>query len=163
MLYLFSFAEKKLKHINGKHRPEPSSRDIINSLTCFRSDQMQRFMDMDQCFSTSATSLTDQTATSSLGSASYIQRRLHPERQAIDMEELFELLKDDELAKNRAEEDDKEGRYYCGSEIQSEHTYSAEELKKDPQNIFVEVGGSCEETISTCAAVREVDSNEGER
>ena len=74
------------------------------------------------------------------------------------MEELFELLKDDELAKNRAEEDDKEGRYYCGSEIQSEQTYSAEELKKDPQNIFVEVGGTCEETISTCCLLYTSDA-----
>lgn len=42
-------------------------------------------------------------------SSSYIQRRLHPERQAINVDELFELLKDDELARLKDEQNaDKE-------------------------------------------------------
>ena len=39
-------------------------------------------------------------------SGSYLQRKLHPERQAINMEELFLLLKDDQLDKNRQELDE---------------------------------------------------------
>ena len=168
LAFFFSFTEKKLKRINGKHKPEPSSRDIISSLACFRDDQMHRFMDMEQCFTTAANSLTNQQSTCSLGSASYIQRRLHPERQAIDMEELFELLQDDELARSRGE-DDEEGsllsvaRNYNDSEIQRKQNDSTEEHQKAPQENYVEVSESSEETVTTSAAVRETDTNEVQR
>ena len=103
-------AERRLKKIKGKNKPEPSSRDIIDSLACFRDDQMRRFMDKDHSSTVlTTTTIVDEDVTAS-APVSYLQRRLYPERQALNMEELFELLKDDELAciKTDQEEEDEE-------------------------------------------------------
>ncbi|PVD25906.1 hypothetical protein C0Q70_13570 [Pomacea canaliculata] len=95
--------EKKLIRIKGKCYKAPSSADIINSLALFRDDQMRRFMAKESDVSLSSTITPQDT------SSSYIQRRLHPERQAINVDELFELLKDDELARLKDEQNaDKE-------------------------------------------------------
>ncbi|XP_076464313.1 uncharacterized protein LOC143296329 [Babylonia areolata] len=104
--------ERKLKRIKGRNKPEPSSRDIIDSLAGFKDDQMRRFLHNGHTITSEPSSsvIAADVATSS-SSMAFLQRRLHPERQALNMEELFELLKDDELARNRlaeGEEDEAE-------------------------------------------------------
>ena len=127
-------------------------------------------MDTEESVFTTVSSLTDPDSSSSSGSASYLQRRLHPERQAVNTEELFELLKDDELARSRAEEDEEESTEsaapnHCDGETLRRRIDQVElaALEKDPQNVSVEERESCEEKSATSAEIRESDSNEGER
>ncbi|KAK7103700.1 uncharacterized protein [Littorina saxatilis] len=183
--------EKRLKKVQGKQRPEPSSRQIIDSLASFREDQMQRFMNRDQNGTSVLLSSADTDSESAVsGSVAYIQRKLHPEKQAINMEELFELLKDDELARIRAENEDKEEKEKDrskGSTVPNEEEQEKEKEKDsstgssvpneadrqeensdsvgcgdcDAQNPSVEENKSCDDSASSES--NETDANQGER
>ncbi|XP_046582405.1 uncharacterized protein LOC124289787 [Haliotis rubra] len=97
--------EKKLNRLKGRSRREPSSHDIVQSLSKLRNDQMERFL-KEESSQTQAVNLSSGGEATS--SSSYIQRRLYPEKQAVTGDELVVLLQDDALAIRIAEEQELE-------------------------------------------------------
>ncbi|KAK7490196.1 hypothetical protein BaRGS_00018541, partial [Batillaria attramentaria] len=130
--------EKKLNRIKGKQKQEPNSRDIIDSLALFRDDQMRRYIEKEEQVTTSPTITQDQDNTSA---TSYIQRKLHPERQAINVEELFELLKDDQLARR--------GTY------SEQHTVFATTCERGQRHVRVSPTGGCRDRYGDDLEMRE--------
>ncbi|KAH9489106.1 hypothetical protein Btru_057696 [Bulinus truncatus] len=89
--------ETKLNKLTKVKNAEPSARDIISSLTLFHDDQMKRYVDdlsIDHGFHSDITYSEE-----FINPLSYVQRKLHPEKQPLCAEELLELLKEDILAK----------------------------------------------------------------
>ncbi|XP_041354643.1 uncharacterized protein LOC121372403 [Gigantopelta aegis] len=91
--------EKKLKQLKGKTAKESTSKEMVDSLGRVRDDQMQSFLNTDSCdrLMDFSVDITDPSA------AAFLQRRLHPERQAVNSEELVYLLQDDALSKTVTE------------------------------------------------------------
>ncbi|GFO14268.1 RNA 3'-terminal phosphate cyclase-like [Plakobranchus ocellatus] len=87
--------EQKLSKLTKNRRKEPTSRDIINSLAVFHEDQMRRYIDDTIGFSPSA---NDGFSDDGSAHSSFLQRRLYPERQPLNPEEIAELLKEDVVA-----------------------------------------------------------------
>ena len=95
MIHCFSLvAEQKLAKLtkNRKRQKEPTSRDIINSLAVFHEDQMRRYL--DDSAEVSNGSVVDDGSMQT----SYLHRRIYPERQPLNPEEIAELLKEDVMA-----------------------------------------------------------------
>ncbi|CAG5114760.1 unnamed protein product [Candidula unifasciata] len=88
--------ERRLAQLSKGKQGEPSSKDIITSLALFHDDQMRRYI--------SQTDIIDFGLASCSGSdempqTSFVQRKLRPEKQPLNPEELAELVKEDVLAK----------------------------------------------------------------
>lgn len=88
--------EQKLAKItkNRNKQKEPTSRDIINSLADFHEDQMRRYLDDTAgiCSTSDSVAVDDSSM-----QPSYLQRKIYPERQPLNSEEIAELLKEDVL------------------------------------------------------------------
>ncbi|XP_071079431.1 coiled-coil domain-containing protein 32-like [Haliotis cracherodii] len=96
--------EKKLNRLKGRAPREPTARDIVQSLSKLRNDQMERFLKEESC----QTQAVHLASGGEAASASYIQRRLYPEKQAVTGDEVVELLQADALANRIAEEQELE-------------------------------------------------------
>ena len=70
---------------------------MLDSLTAVREDSMRRLT--ETCSDESVIVFETESESDHSGIASDISRRLHPERQAINTEELKVLVDDDELGK----------------------------------------------------------------
>ncbi|KAL8611098.1 hypothetical protein ACOMHN_064388 [Nucella lapillus] len=155
--------ERRLKRLKGRNKPELSSRDIINSIAGFKDDQMRRFLQNGHSITApppySSSSITDDATTTS---ASYLQRKLYPERQALNTEELFELLKDDELTRIKLEEEEEEEAEHKPAASLAKSANLAENGRKDDENL--DVGKESDSTSSAvkekCSDVREDSSDE---
>nr|KAI8741160.1 CAunnamed protein product [Biomphalaria glabrata] len=90
--------ESKLQKLTRVKNKDPSSKDIISSLTLFHDDQMKRYVD-DSAAGLSSPLTTTAISEESLNPLSYLQRKLYPERQPLSAEELLQLLQEDVLGK----------------------------------------------------------------
>ncbi|RUS84782.1 hypothetical protein EGW08_007466 [Elysia chlorotica] len=94
--YIQSLENKLAKLTKNKiKQKEPTSRDIINSLATFHEDQMRRYIDdtAGYCPSSNAGTIEESSM-----QASYLHRKIYPERQPLNAEEIAELLKEDVMA-----------------------------------------------------------------
>ena len=89
--------------MKGKSAKEPTSKEMVHSLGRVRDDQMQSFLNANSCdrLMDFSVDITDPST------VAFLQRRLHPERQAVNSEELVQLLQDDALSKAVSENSDK--------------------------------------------------------
>ncbi|BFZ06975.1 hypothetical protein BsWGS_10014 [Bradybaena similaris] len=89
--------ERKLAQLSKSREGEPSSRDIITSLALFHDDQMRRYISQTDIidFGLASYSRSDEA----MPPSSFVQRKLHPEKQPLNAEEIAELVKEDVLAK----------------------------------------------------------------
>ncbi|CAL1526166.1 unnamed protein product [Lymnaea stagnalis] len=89
--------EQKLKKISKARQGEPTSHEIISSLALFHDDQMRRYIDDTNInsFTSTGTSANDEPTTP----LAFMQRKLHPEKQPLNAEEILELVKEDILDK----------------------------------------------------------------
>ena len=114
-LYFLWRVENKLAKLtkNRIKQKEPTSRDIINSLAVFHEDQMRRYIDdtVGYCPSSNAVGMEE----SSL-QASYLHRKIYPERQPLYPEEVTELLKEDLMAERFEELNVVDNTAHSGSE-----------------------------------------------
>uniref|UniRef100_A0A2C9LY07 Uncharacterized protein n=1 Tax=Biomphalaria glabrata TaxID=6526 RepID=A0A2C9LY07_BIOGL len=90
--------ESKLQKLTRVKNKDPSSKDIISSLTLFHDDQMKRYVDDSAAGLSSPLTMTA-ISEESLNPLSYLQRKLYPERQHLSAEELLQLLQEDVLGK----------------------------------------------------------------
>ncbi|XP_059161807.1 uncharacterized protein LOC131944927 [Physella acuta] len=91
--------ETKLKKImKSKKGGEPSSREIISSLALFHEDQMKRYIEESTTSSFNSMNIDEQIA-----QISFVQRKLHPEKQPLNAEEILELVRADILARTYEE------------------------------------------------------------
>lgn len=101
---LFSNSESKLNKVQGKNRHgEPNPRDMIDGLTRVKEDHMARFISQtaERCFIPDG-AMDDHNDASP---AALLQRRLHPEKQALNPEEIVVLVNADELNKIAADKE----------------------------------------------------------
>lgn len=73
---------------------EPSSREIISSLVLFHEDQMKRYIEESTTRSFNSVNIDDDQ----IAQISFVQRKLHPEKQPLNAEEILELVRADILA-----------------------------------------------------------------
>jgi hypothetical protein len=93
---LFFFSESKLSRLKGRHQiSEASAKDLLKGLAESRERQMQKFLETNAEESTNV----QDVSTPDEGAMDQLQRRLHPERQALNEEEKKALIENDELAK----------------------------------------------------------------
>ncbi|GFR99765.1 hypothetical protein ElyMa_006381600 [Elysia marginata] len=95
--YIQSLEQKlaKLTKSRTSKQKEPTSRDIINSLAVFHEDQMRRYIDDSSgTCSSNNTAIVDDNSLQ----PSYLQRKMYPERQPLNYEEIAELVKEDVMA-----------------------------------------------------------------
>ncbi|XP_067681611.1 coiled-coil domain-containing protein 32-like [Haliotis asinina] len=156
--------EKKLNRIKGRSRQEPSSQDIVQSLTKLRNDQMERFLKEES----SQTQAVQLPCGGEATSTSYIQRRLYPEKQAVTGDELVVLLQDDALAIRIAEEQELEeltaGKGPAAAMVTSKsESKSREEKVSEPVPMKTDVADAETLNISRkedCSGASSVDSEQ---
>jgi len=88
--------EKKLQKISkNKGNCGPTSKDMISSLEVFHKDQLGDLM--------KRTSISESNflAAEQLPASSFLYRRLHPEKQAVNVEETLVLVKEDTITKDQ--------------------------------------------------------------
>ncbi|XP_064603578.1 uncharacterized protein LOC135468995 [Liolophura sinensis] len=89
--------ENKLRKLKGGSKKEPTAKDMISSLEKSKEDHFRRLEQFKEDYVSNFVS--DSLTSDNDSSLSYIQRRIHPDRIAIDPEELMELLQDNAVEK----------------------------------------------------------------
>lgn len=93
----FLFTENKLRKLKAGSKKEPTAKDMILSLEKSKEDHFRRLEQFKEDYVSNFVS--DSLSSDNDSSLSYIQRRIHPDRIAIDPEELVELLHDNAVEK----------------------------------------------------------------
>lgn len=83
---------------------------------------MKRYLENDPSYQASSVQPSEPDTTFT----SYIQRRLHPEHQAVTTEELFELLKDDHLSGVRVPDEEGDDPVHCNGHCNERGVISPE-------------------------------------
>ncbi|KAK3592552.1 hypothetical protein CHS0354_005613 [Potamilus streckersoni] len=94
--------EKKLHRIKGRASEFATSKDMIAALEHKRDAQMQQYM------ISSNTAGADYVTVDQSSPGFSLQRKLHPEKQFLNPQEIVALLEEDVLAKNFEESQEKD-------------------------------------------------------